>query len=141
MDALPLLHAAVTWFLAGLIWFVQVVHYPLFGRVGREGYAVYQREHERRTSLVVVAPMLVELATAILLAVRPPAVPQAELVTRAGLGLLAVVWASTFLLQVPEHRRLEGGFDAAAHRQLVTTNWVRTAAWTARAVLAALLLP
>ena len=34
---LLLLHAAATLFMTGLIWFVQVVHYPLFARVGEDG--------------------------------------------------------------------------------------------------------
>ena len=44
------------------------------------------------------------------------------------------------LLQVPQHRILEGGFDPAAHRFLVSSNWVRTIAWTARGVVALFLL-
>jgi hypothetical protein len=38
-------------------------------------------------------------------------------------------------LQVPLHTRLARGFDPAAHRQLVRTNWLRTLAWTLRALL------
>ena len=53
----------------------------------------------------------------------------------AGAGALAVVWALTALLQVPRHRILSGGWDAAAARGLVTTSVVRTIAWTARAGL------
>jgi len=47
---------------------------------------------------------------------------------------------STGFWQVPAHRRLEGGFDVATHRRLVQTNWVRTVAWSARAVIALALL-
>lgn len=32
--ALLLVHAAATWAMVGLVWFVQVVHYPLFAQVG-----------------------------------------------------------------------------------------------------------
>lgn len=32
---LLLVHAAVTLYMTGVIWFVQVVHYPLFSCVGR----------------------------------------------------------------------------------------------------------
>jgi hypothetical protein len=46
-----------------------------------------------------------------------------------------VIWLSTALLQVPRHRALEAGFDPAAHRALVATNWIRTVAWTARGFL------
>ena len=33
--------AAATWFMAGLHWFVQVVHYPLFADVGTERFIAY----------------------------------------------------------------------------------------------------
>jgi hypothetical protein len=51
------------------------------------------------------------------------------------LALVLVIWATTGLVQVPLHARLTQGFDAAAHRRLVATNWVRTAAWALRAGL------
>jgi hypothetical protein len=31
-----LANLAATFFMVGLIWFVQIVHYPLFGQVGRD---------------------------------------------------------------------------------------------------------
>jgi hypothetical protein len=34
MVLLLLANAAATFFMVGVIWFVQVVHYPLFARVG-----------------------------------------------------------------------------------------------------------
>jgi hypothetical protein len=57
-----------------------------------------------------------------------------------GLGLLAVVWTCTGLWQVPAHRWLERGFDAAAQRWLVRTSWVRTGARSARGIIACALL-
>jgi hypothetical protein len=133
-------HAAATGVMVGIIWFVQVVHYPLMALVGREGYAAYQAAHARRTTFVVAGPMLLELATGVWLALRPfPYFPASA--AWAGLALLAVVWLSTFFLQVPEHGRLEGGFDETAHRRLVRGNWIRTAAWTLRGVLLFINLP
>ena len=43
--------AAATWFMAGLGWIVQVVHYPLFEAVGSEGFAEYHRRHSERITL------------------------------------------------------------------------------------------
>jgi hypothetical protein len=130
-----IVQVAATLFMTGVIWFVQVVHYPLLGGVGAGGYPAYQREHERRTGRVVGPLMLAEAVTAGLLLWRRPAGVGAG-VLWLGAGLLAVVWASTAFLQVPEHRRLGAGYDAGCHRRLVRTNWVRTAAWTARGVIA-----
>jgi len=123
-----------TLFMVGLIWFVQIVHYPLLARVGRTDFPAFERAHVARTGPVVGPPMLVELATTLgLLAAAPAAVPAEA--TWLGAGLLAVVWISTALLQVPSHRRLGAGFDAATHRRLVATNWIRTAAWSIRGML------
>ena len=135
-DAAALLaHAAATVAMAGVIWFVQVVHYPLFGQVAPERFVDFESAHRRRTTWVVAPLMLAELATAVALAARPPrgGPPWAPWV---GLGLLAVVWLSTFAVQVPLHEKLNHGFDAGVHRRLVRTNWLRTAAWTIRAALA-----
>lgn len=132
---LLMLHAAATLFMTGLIWFVQIVHYPLFDHVGAGNFAAYEQEHTRRTGWVVVPPMLVELATAILLVWR-----MGGAVTWTGLVLLALIWLSTFGWQVPAHERLETGFDAPTYRWLVLSNWVRTVAWSVRGWLALYLL-
>lgn len=133
--AILVTNTAVTWFMCGVIWFVQLVHYPMFARYDPRHFRPAMLEHQRGTSRVVVAPMLVELLTTIaLLVVRPAVVP--GWMPWAGVVLVGVWGFSTALVQIPLHNRLaERGFDAAAHRRLVRSNWVRTAAWTARAVL------
>ena len=137
-SALAIAHAVVTLYLCGLIWTIQVVHYPLFLAVGEAQFAAYERAHCRRIGAIVMAPMLVEAALAGLVWLRAPAAHAATAAT--GAALLAVVWASTFLLQVPCHHRLERGYDAAAIRRLVATNWVRTLAWSVRGACATALL-
>ncbi len=135
MTALLLAHAAATLGMTGLIWFVQIVHYPLFAAIAPEGFAAYERANVRRTSLVVVPLMLVEALAAATLALVDP-----EPLTVAGVVLLGVVWASTLFLQAPQHGRLERGFDATAHARLVRSNWIRTLAWSGRAAIALALL-
>ena len=138
MSALALLHAAVTWTLVGLIWTVQLVHYPLFAGVGR---SEFRRYHERHAALItrVVGPlMLAEAVAAIALWADPPAELRGP--ATVGLVLVGVNWASTAFLQMPEHARLGAGFDEGSHRRLVATNWLRTAAWTVRGGVAVALL-
>jgi len=133
-----LVHVGATLFMVGVIWFVQIVHYPLFGSVGERGFAEYSRAHSRLTGLVVGPPMLVEAGTAVLLvARRPEGVP--PVLPLVGLVLLAAVWLSTALLQSPQHTLLGGGFVGSSHRFLVASNWVRTACWTGRSVLVLLM--
>ncbi len=134
MKAVLLAHFAATLFMSGVIWFVQVVHYPLFSQVHGSEFNAYAAAHGRLTTWVVAVPMLVELATgALLLWRRPEEVGLTPIAI--GFALLIVIWLSTLLLQVPQHNTLGAGFDDAAHRTLVLTNWLRTAAWTLRSLL------
>ena len=120
----------------GLIWFVEIVHYPLFLHVGAQEFPAYEAAHANRTTYVVAPLMLVELATALLL-LLPRLRPSVISASGAWIGasLLAVIWLSTALLQVPLHNRLQAGYSAELIRNLIATNWIRTAAWTARAIL------
>jgi hypothetical protein len=129
-----LLNIASTLFMTGLIWFVQIVHYPLFSSVGSEGFAAYQARHSSLTTFVVVVPMVVELFTAVALVWRHPD-GLALWGLWLGLGLVLLIWLSTVLFHVPQHSLLSQGFDEAAHKLLVSSNWLRTLAWTARSAL------
>ncbi len=131
-----LLHLVVTAFLCGLIWVVQVVHYPLFDRVDRTGFAAFEAEHSRRITWVVGPAMLLELFTGawLLVGALRGTAPLEPGIAIANLGLIALIWMSTMLVQVPAHTTLADGFDAQAHRILVASNWIRTVLWTARTV-------
>lgn len=136
---LVVVHAAATWAMVGLIWFVQVVHYPLFQRVGAASFSVYETEHQRRTTWVVMVLMPVELVTGIALFwLRPDTVAQE--VVWVGAALLGVVWLSTALWQAPFHGRLGAGYDAGLVRRLVASNWLRTLTWSLRGGLVAAML-
>jgi hypothetical protein len=124
-------HLLTTFAMVGVIWFVQIVHYPMMAIFDRENFASHEKEHCDRTGWVVVPLMLVEIFTFALLLIEGI---RSNAFLISGL-LLGVIWASTFLIQVPLHRRLLGGWNARQHQRLVTTNWIRTAAWTGRGFL------
>ncbi len=129
-----LAHLGSSLYMVGLIWFVQVVHYPLFASVGDLEFPAYEQRHTARTTWVVAPPMLIEGATAVLLIwLRPAGVPAWSV--WSGLGLLGISWLSTALIQVPCHELLSKAFEPVVHRRLVSTNWLRTAAWSLHGVL------
>lgn len=134
-DALLTIHAGATLFMVGLIWFVQVVHYPLLDRMAATDVIAYERDHVVRTFRLVGPVMSVEALTAAALAWWFPG-----RLTLAGLLLLALIWGITATVQVPLHRRLSEAPDAATVAHLVRSNWIRTLAWSARGVLALMLL-
>ncbi len=137
--AILLANVASTLFLVGLIWMVQVVHYPLFNDVGQENFVRYQQRHQKNITYIVGPMMLIELVTAIVLLWCPiEGIDKSLLYT--GIGLVILIWLSTALIQVPCHSKLVNGFDLSAYKWLVTSNWIRTIAWTARGGLVALML-
>ena len=125
-------------YMAGLSWFVGAVHYPLFAGVVPDGWADYHRRHSDRTTFVVLPPMAVELGTAIWLVADVPAGVSSAAVW-AGLALAAATWALT-AVAARTHARLGAGLDPAAHRRLLLVHHLRTALWSAHAVLLAVLI-
>ena len=136
-DIALFVQTAATWALVGLIWTMQIVHYPLFAGVGRDGYPAWQKSHMARVTVVVGPLMVCEALAALrvlLSALRAGEAAQLPLAW-TGCGLLAAIWLSTALVQAPLHGRLAAGYDAGLQRRLVRTNWVRTVLWTARGVV------
>lgn len=129
--------------MTGVIWVVQLVHYPIFGRIDRGEADIewvrFAEVHRRSISLVVGPLMAAEGVTGIWLVVDPPA-DVAPLLPLFAAAAMAVAYGVTAFVSVPLHARLTHRWDPVAHRRLVATNWIRTAAWTLRAVLVAAIL-
>jgi len=129
-----LTQVATTWAMTGIIWFVQLVQYPSFAQVDSASFPRFHAHHSKVISVIVAPLMVAEAISAIAFLWEPLGVQTAWQVW-LGIGLIVFIWASTLLLQVPAHSRLGSGFEEASWRMLVRSNWLRTIAWSARAVL------
>jgi hypothetical protein len=133
-STLLLIHASATWYMVGLIWLIQVVHYPLMQMVGRAEFVPYSLRHQQAITPVVGIPMLIEVVTAVVLLVQDPYLRRSGWFL-ASCVLLVVIWVSTAFWQVPLHRDLLDGHAAERVNSLVLSNWVRTIAWSARGLI------
>jgi hypothetical protein len=123
------LHFASVAFMTGLVWLIQMVHYPLMRLVEPSRFAEFHLEHSSRITWIVGPVMVLELLSAALLVMnRPQGLSPA--VVWLSLGLSLWVFLATGLLSVPAHAQLSQGFADAPHRFLVLTNWLRTLAWS-----------
>ena len=129
-----LLNTATTGMLIGLIFTIQLVHYPLFAAVGEAEWPAYAAAHARRVGVLVVPWMALEAASALWLVAAPPAGAPAALLWLA-LGLLALIWLLTARVNGPRFSRLAAAWTADGHRRLVLANWPRTVLWTARGTI------
>jgi len=121
--------------MVGLIWVMQIVHYPLFAQVGEATYGTFQTEHMQRITKVLFVPWGIEALTTLALVLVAPT-PKLRAVALIGAALFAAVTLITALLAAPIHGRLVDGFDAVEHGRLLSVNWARTALWTARGAVA-----
>ena len=128
------LETTATIFMAGVLWTMQLLNYPLLALVGNDAFPRYKTAHNRRFALVVVPGVLDAAGGIGLLLSRPGQVP---LWAPAGeLAPLLVVIISTAALQGRQHRELAGGFGGRVLSLLVRSNWIRVAAWSAAGALA-----
>lgn len=126
----PLLISLVsTFYFMGLIWVIQVLHYPLFARVGSSEFQAYHNEHNQRITMLLGLPVLVAFAGAVLLvSVKIPGVPAWS--SWLNLVFTFSFWLVTAAVQIPLHEILSGGFSAQTIQALVDGNWIRTFIWT-----------
>ena len=125
--------------MTGLIWTIQLVHYPLMRAVPASAFVEYEAEHTRRITWIVGPLMAVEgICVLVLLALRPS--EMSWWLPWAGALAEAVAIGVTAFVSAPTHGRLSAGHDDRLLDRLITTNWLRTAAWTARGVLSVVML-
>lgn len=142
-ELLSLTHYAATLLMTGIIWMVQLAHYPAMVYCDRESFREYSAKNQEWTSWVVISPMCTELVTAVslLFAMRQGAertgmrLDAGSPMFRASVVILLIIWLSTFLIQVPIHRQLLAGWNETLIQRLVATNWIRTIGWSLRSIL------
>ncbi|MEK9727124.1 MAG: hypothetical protein VW397_03330 [Candidatus Margulisiibacteriota bacterium] len=125
------LHGIVTWLLTGLIWTIQWVHYPFFKFANLNPNAFIY--HQQRISVLVVPLMLFELITGLILLIRDGQI--FPIINLINISLIILIWLHTFLIMVRIHRALDHAPSLTLIQQLVHQNWVRTMAWSLKAIL------
>jgi hypothetical protein len=117
--------------MTGLIWLVQLVHYPANRFIDPTLFTKYQRFHQVSITFIVGPIMVLEVFTGLHI-VFFEEFSQSSLWNFFG---LAVIWLSTVFFSIANHAKLEKTVDTKAMQRLVTTNWLRTIAWTLRSGL------
>ena len=127
-----IIHLIATSVMVGVIWIIQLVHYPSFHFIELNQYTTFQRFHMSRISYVVIPAMLTELFTLILIIIS---MDQVDPIILASALLLIVIWLMTAVFFSGVHQKLTLGYDQVVVEKLVKLNWGRTLLWTLRLIL------
>ena len=135
-----LLCTVVIFYVLGEIWFVQIVVYPLFGKVGEDEYVAYHKFYSSRLPLPVILPGFASFLLPIALVfLRPESVPLWMALANVACGLIGLL--VTVVLEIPRHARLEkGGKQEAVIRELILYNWPRALSITSSALRTVMML-
>ena len=131
MDLLFFLNVISAFLLTGVIWTIQIVHYPSFHYIDKLSFTNFHHFHERRISIIVMPLMLIELTTSTALYINN----MSSIVFALNLLIVLLIWCSTFFVQVPIHSILSQKKDKKLIEKLVNTNWIRTFLWSMRMLL------
>ena len=134
-----LFNLVLSFIAVGLIWTIQLVHYPSMRYTPKDKFPEYHNFHSTRISILAMPLMLAELVTSIMLWYQNlnNAIQTVFLIN---LIIVVLIWLSTFLIQVPLHNALSKEKNTEKLSKLILSNWIRTLLWSTRSFLMILFL-
>jgi L-cystine uptake protein TcyP (sodium:dicarboxylate symporter family) len=127
------LDLVVTSILVGLIWTIQLVHYPSFNYIDSQTYKSFQSFHVNAITPLVAPLMIIEMLFYVLSLKFDFYLKKIHYIII--FTLLTTIWLCTAFVSVPLHNALQAGKDSILISKLVGTNWIRTFAWTLKLYL------
>ena len=125
-------HLIFTSIMTGVIWVIQIVHYPSFHFIEKELYTAFQKFHMNKISIIVIPIMLAELITGMMLFLDKSSKSPILIISFV---ILVLIWLITGVFFSKAHNELMTGYQELVVNQLVVMNWIRTLLWTLRLLL------
>ena len=125
-------HLIFTSIMTGVIWVIQIVHYPSFHFIEKEMYTAFQKFHMNKISIIVIPIMLAELITGMMLFLDKSSKSPFLIISFV---ILVLIWLITGVFFSKAHNELMTGYQELVVNQLVVMNWIRTLLWTLRLLL------
>ena len=134
---IPIVALTSAAFMSGVLWLVQIVHYPLLGEVSDAAIREISSRHQKLITRVVGPIMVIEAVSSLFVLVLHP--NQGLYLVFAAMALLVVAILVTMLQAIPLHSQIAKGNSHLIPR-LIRINWARTTAWSLRIPLGILIV-
>jgi hypothetical protein len=113
----------------GLIWTIQLVHYPSFSYINKDLSLIFQHFHQRRISYIVAPLMLIEIFLSGYFYFSSNS--DFWLIQFC---LVCIIWLYTFFISIPSHNKLDKNYSSKSLNFLVKANWLRTTLWSLKSI-------
>ena len=117
----------------GVIWTMQLLHYPSFHFVSKANYRSFQEFHIKRITFIVAPAMLIEAISGSLCLIY--IIDDIENFFVISLILLVVIWLMTAFIFSKLHQNLLDGYSKIIINKLIRLNWIRSLLWSFRFAL------
>lgn len=134
-----ILHLVSTSIMVGVIWIIQLVHYPTFLFIDKQKYMKFQEFHMSRVSYIVMPTMIAELFSGIYILFYNNVLMVNTFFLLASFSLF-LNWVITALVFVKIHNGLLIKYEKNIILLLVKLNWLRTILWSLRLVFLAIII-
>ena len=136
-DDLIIAHFTSTSIMVGVIWVIQLVHYPSFKYVKDSDYIIFQKYHMSNISYIVFPSMFTELITSLLIFFSG----EKSFLFMLSMICLSLIWVITGVLFTKFHSTLQKGKDLKMIEKMIKANWIRTLLWTMRLIMILFVIP
>jgi hypothetical protein len=129
MKKIIILTLFCSFFMTGVIWLIQLLHYPAFLLIEETQFLKFHQQHTNIMTMLVGPVMIVELSCSIYLAKNLDRFWIMQFL------IVLLLWGLTFFVSVPLHNQLALGKNDVIINQLIMTNWPRTILWSLKSIL------
>lgn len=137
-----IIHVFVCILLTAVMWYLQVVHFPLLRFVGTDHFVEYYSELKMKNTLLFFPLFSLEIFTSIALLLSftmvsefTASVQNQFFLVGFSLILLFILHLVNFQMIRPTLSSLQKNSDLKIHQKLVRLQWIRTLGWTIRMVI------
>jgi hypothetical protein len=137
-----IIHALVCILVTAVMWYIQVVHFPMLRFVGADRFEQYYRELKMKNTLLFFPLFSLEIFTSVALLLSftmvsdfTASVQNQFFLVGFSLILLFVLHLVNFQMIRPLLSSLQTDTDGKKHQRLVRMQWIRTLGWTIRLIM------
>lgn len=124
-------HFFLTFFMTGVIWLIQLIHYPSFSFIDKNKYSKFQTFHMNKITPIVGPIIILEVSTGFYLLYF---FNSESIFFLINFLINILILMMTIIVFGTIHKKLIDGFKTSLFKKLISLNWIRTFLWSLKSI-------